>query len=36
MDESVPGVAGRDIRGDTKRKRTAGEEGRDRVPGVNL
>lgn len=32
----VSGVAGRDIGGDTKRERTAGEEGRGRVPGVNL
>lgn len=27
MDGRVPGVAGRDIGGDTKRERTAGEEG---------
>lgn len=37
MDESVPGVAGRNIGGDTKREEeTTGEEGRGRVPGVNL
>lgn len=37
MDESVPRVAGRDIGGRHEEgEETTGEEGRGRVPGVNL
>lgn len=36
MDESVPGVAGRNIGGRHKEGEETTGEGRGRVPGVNL